>query len=271
MKQRIKTIWLALCMAVCLFALTGCGSTADTAEEEIDASIVMSLEQGSQQYLELFDSLTDEELAQNIATSEKNKDTVMLGALQSWESVKEDLGALVSAEKAVVAAADDGYSAKINATFEKRNCEFTLIVDEDLAYITTISFTPEYTIGEKMSKAAMNTLMGMGIVFLVLIFISWVISLFKYINVFEKKMKDNAAAKSAAPAPAPAPAPAALKAASAAAAPAPAAAPVVEEVTDDTELIAVIAAAISASEGREVPADGLVVRSIKRVPNRNWK
>ena len=51
--------------------------------------------------------------------------------------------------------------------------------------------------------------------------------------------------------------------------PAPAAAPA-EEACDDTELVSVIAAAIAASEGRE-SADGLIVRSIKRVPNRNWK
>ena len=41
-------------------------------------------------------------------------------------------------------------------------------------------------------------------------------------------------------------------------------------VVDDTELISVIAAAIAAAEGKET-ADGLVVRSIKRVSNRNWK
>lgn len=32
MKQRIRRIWLALCMAVCLFALAGCSAAADTAE-----------------------------------------------------------------------------------------------------------------------------------------------------------------------------------------------------------------------------------------------
>ena len=50
------------------------------------------------------------------------------------------------------------------------------------------------------------------------------------------------------------------------------AAPVVEEeeYVDDTELISVIAAAIAASEGK-TSANGLVVRSIKRVPNRSWR
>ena len=100
--------------------------------------------------------------------------------------------------------------------------------------------------------------MGMGVVFAVLIFISWLISMFKYINVFEAKMK----AKKAAAAPAPAAAPAA---------PAPAAAPAEEEnLTDDTELVSVITAAVAAYEGKETVDNGLVVRSIKRVSNKNW-
>ena len=180
----------------------------------------------------------------------------MQSALNSWKSVRGDLGALVSSEAAEVGIVDDGYVARIPAVFEKRNAEFSVIVDEDLANITSITISPEYTTGEKLSKAGMNTLMGMGVVFLVLIFISWLISMFKYISVFEAKMKQKKApAPSAAPAAVPAPAPAAAPA---------------EEACDDTELVSVIAAAIAASEGRE-SADGLIVRSIKRVPNRNWK
>ena len=186
----------------------------------------------------------------------------MQSAQNNSKSVKGDLGALVSSEAAEVEIVDDGYVARIPAVFEKRNAEFSVIVDEDLANITSITISPEYTTGEKLSKAGMNTLMGMGVVFLVLIFISWLISMFKYISVFEAKMKQKKApAPSAAPAAVPAPAPAAD--------PAPAAAPA-EEACDDTELVSVIAAAIAASEGRE-SADGLIVRSIKRVPNRNWK
>ena len=102
--------------------------------------------------------------------------------------------------------------------------------------------------------------MGMGVVFAVLIFISWLISMFKYISVFEAKMKAKKNAAAAAPA---APAPAA--------APAPTAAPAEEEnLTDDTELVSVITAAIAAYEGKETVDNGLVVRSIKRVSNRNW-
>lgn len=269
MKQNIKRIWLALCMAVCLFALSGCSMGG--AKEEIDPSIQMAMQQGAQQYLELFNTMTDDaDLESAIATSQKNKDTVMESAFNSWLSVKDDLGAFVSAGTAAVSDTGDGYAAKIDAVYENREMEFTLTVDEDLANVTSVTFNPEYTIGEKMVKAAMNTVMGMGVVFAVLIFICWLISCFKYINRWEEGVKKKQQEKERAAAPAPAPAP--TPAPAAAPAPAPQAAPVQAEadLTDDTELVAVIAAAIAASEGKP-SAEGLVVRSIKRVPNANWK
>ncbi len=257
MKQNMKKLWITLCMVVCLFALSGC-SQADDVQEEIDPNIVATMQQAAEQYLVLFSEMTDEDLVAGLAASAKNKDYVMETAFKSWESVKDDLGAYVSSETAEVTLGDDGYIARIAAVFEQRNMVFTFMVDEELSGPQGISFAPEYTLAENMTKAGMNTLMGMGVVFIVLIFIAWVISLFKYINVFENKMKAKNAPAPAAPAPA--------------AAPAPVAAPVVEEeeYVDDTELISVIAAAIAASEGK-TSANGLVVRSIKRVPNRSWK
>ena len=91
-------------------------------------------------------------------------------------------------------------------------------------------------------------------------------------NVYEVTVEEGftgaaSAPKAAAPAPKAAPAPAAAPKA----APAPAAAPAEEEnLTDDTELVSVITAAIAAYEGKETVDNGLVVRSIKRVSNRNW-
>ena len=255
--KNIKRIWLALCMSLCLFALTAC-SGAKEAEVTIEAEAVSNMQMLAENYINAFSEMTDEDLATQLAAATKSKDYTMQTAFKSWESVKGDLGALVSYETATVTLGDEGYIARMNTVFEQRNMEMTLMVDEEFTTIQGVSFAPEYTMAENMTRAGMNTIMGMGVVFAALIFIAWVISLFKYISVFEDKMK----AKNA-PAPAPAPA---------AAAPAPVAAPVVEEeeYVDDTELISVIAAAIAASEGK-TSANGLVVRSIKRVSNRSWK
>ena len=99
-----------------------------------------------------------------------------------------------------------------------------------------------------MTKAGLNTLMGMGTVFIVLILIAWLIACFNLIPriqaVFTKKEKkaDVAVANAVAQ--------------------------IVEneavQEEDDTELVAVIAAAIAASEGA-ASADGYVVRSIRKL------
>ncbi len=100
-------------------------------------------------------------------------------------------------------------------------------------------------------KALMNTLIGMGTVFLVLIFISYIISLFKYINQTDTK-------KTIETVPTPTLIPSE-----------PIAEEIEEELVDDTELVAVISAAIAAYAGTS--SEGFQVRSIKRAAKSTWK
>lgn len=115
----------------------------------------------------------------------------------------------------------------------------------------------EKSFGETMQYALMNTVMGISIVFVVLLLISFIISLFKYIGKIEAK---RAAKKNQAAEPAKVETPAAAVAE--------------EELSDDLELVAVITAAIHAYEeaqGNNIPADGLVVRSIRKVNKAKWQ
>lgn len=100
-------------------------------------------------------------------------------------------------------------------------------------------------------KAGQNTIMGISIVFVMLLAISFIISLFKYIGKLE-----NIGKKKAEPV-----------------APVAPVETVVEEA-DDLELVAVITAAIhayEAAQGNDVPAGGLVVRSIRKVNKTKWQ
>ena len=120
--------------------------------------------------------------------------------------------------------------------------------------INAISTNVEYTFGEKMGKAALNTLLGMGTVFIVLILISVIISCFGFIPKiqakFTKKPAKEETKKTAVDN---------------------TIAQIIEkeELSDDLELVAVISAAIAASEGA-ASADGFVVRSIKRAGSK-WQ
>ncbi len=131
--------------------------------------------------------------------------------------------------------------------------EFSITTDSKLTKVTSVAFVPEYTLGERMEKAVFNTLMGMGTVFIVLIFISWLIGCFQYIG----KLEDKINGKAQEPAPAPLPEVSVPSAEEN------------EELVDDLELVAVITAAIAASEGSS--PSGLVVRSIRRAPSGKWK
>ena len=247
MKQNMKRMLLVLCMAVCFFALSACGSASEEAVEPISPEIEQTMSDGAKSYLEQFASYSDEDLAAQLKQAEKQKNTVIESAISSWTSSKDDLGKMGEIQSVTVERADDdSYTAVVQASFEKRDLTFSLTAEESVS-----------SFGEKMEKAALNTLMGMGTVFLVLIFISLIISGFKKVNEIEANVK---AKKAGAEAPAAAPAP--VQTAAPAAAPARTAAPAAGNAANDGELVAVITAAIAAATG--VPADSVNIRSITR-------
>lgn len=103
-------------------------------------------------------------------------------------------------------------------------------------------------------EALVNTVIAMGTVFLVLILISFIISLLKFIPILMDKLTKKEEPVQPVPQAQPVSAPK----------------PVVQTPAapaDDTQLIAVITAAVAAAmeqDGVAVPADGLVIRSIKK-------
>ena len=159
----------------------------------------------------------------------------------------EEIGNITASDAIEATVDDDTIIVTVPVTGEKGEGSVELIFTNDI-YLTLTSCTLNLnkSMGELMGKAALNTLIGMGTVFVVLILISLIISCFSFIPKLQEKFS-----KKAAPAPA---APAVVEE---------------EELADDTELVAVIAAAIAAYEGTST--DGFQVRSIKRASTRKWK
>ena len=179
MKQNMKRMLLVLCMAVCFFALSACGSASEEAVEPISPEIEQTISDGAKSYLEQFASYSDEDLAALLKQAEKQKNTVIESAISSWTSSKDELGKMGEFQSVTVERADDdSYTAVVQASFEKRDLTFSLTAEESVSSYggtplvpTELSFVVNYSFGEKMEKAALYTLMGMGTVFLVLIFI----------------------------------------------------------------------------------------------------
>lgn len=137
-------------------------------------------------------------------------------------------------------------TSTIVGDFSKRDLKMTFVYSTlDSSVPTAMNVEPVYTLGEIMKKAALNTVMGILIVFAMLVVMSAVIKGFEIIPKIEKKLKES-------------------KETAEDVRPVAAAVPVSSSnnETDDLQLVAVIAAAIAASTGAST--DSFVVRSIKK-------
>lgn len=254
-----KKISLLLClMMTAIVCLTGCGKTETTLEYD-EATI----EQETEFLINYCQNVDSDTLAQWNDQNEFSKEYqfMMAGlkftpdsfdsAIESWQAGIKECGEYVSHGDYTFEVKDDELNVTVPAQFKDRTATIEFVFDKDL-YLDSMTVSAKFSLGEIMEKAGLNTLLGMGTVFAVLIFISFLISLFKYIpkiqNAFSKK-KDKKEEKTTVEA---------------------VATETVEETveTDDLELVAVISAAIAAAE--ETTTDGFVVRSIKRRPSNKW-
>ena len=153
-------------------------------------------------------------------------DDFTTSAMQSWQSSKDELGSKKDKNgETSVTLKDDQYTVTVPVKFEKADANFVYVFDSTGTPVS-LSVDVQYGMGKTL------------------------ISLFRFIpNPEAKKAAEAKAAKE-------------VKEAEAAAA-APAVQAAEENLADDGELVAVIAAAIAAAEG--TTTDGFVVRSIRKV------
>ena len=183
----------------------------------------------------------------------------MVKMLRNWYSNMDSCGEFIKVNSYTADMTDQILTMKLDVDYakaEENDSVITTTFTYDLSRnVTLLSWDVKDSFSANVGRAGMNTLIGLGTVFVVLLFLTFIISQIHWIpdiaNRKKKKEEDSAPAVSA-----PAPAPVVVE----------------EEIpeTDDLELIAVISAAIAASE--HAPADGFVVRSIRRRSRKsNWK
>lgn len=255
-----KKISYMLCVLAFVLSLTGC--SAKEAVEYNEEAVEYSCEQ-------IFAIISSDTVpAEEIDTlSEWNQGYLMaqlesqtgikisadnfMTALQGWQSAKDECGEYLEHGDYTFKAKTTGLTVTTEAEFSERTADLEFVFDENME-MESFTVSANFSKGEIMKKAGLNTLLGMGTVFAVLIFMSFLISLFKYIPMFMNKMDkkkepvekkeetqiSNVSEETAS------------------------------EEMDETELVAVIAAAIAAYEG--TTTDGFVVRSIKRRQSNKW-
>ena len=244
--KTIKKI-TSVCMALLVMAALVIGSTSMVfAADKIDDSVKSTLVTTAEGLTDTIVGLADEDIENYMNSG----DDFTASAMQSWQSSKDELGAKKDNNgETTVTLKDNQYTVTVPVKFEKADANFVYVF-ESTGTPTSLSVDVQYGMGKTLQRAGLNTLMGIGTVFVMLVLLSLLISLFRFIpNPEAKKAAEAKAAK------------AAKEAEAAAAAPAVQAAE--ENLADDGELVAVIAAAIAAAEG--TTTDGFVVRSIRKV------
>ena len=255
-----KKISLLLCVVVLMLCFTACGSSQETAD--YDKATIEQTAEFMIEYCSNADAAMIEqwrsmrEFAMELQLTQAGLPVTpesFLGAFDTWQAAIEECGAYEGHGDYTFETTNDGIKISAEAEFADRDATITFIFDEQ-SYLETMTVDAKFSTGEILKKAGLNTVLGMGTVFAVLIFISFLISLFRFIPDMSKKKVPEA---SKAPAPS-----------------APVSEPAVVEVpeTEDTELIAVIAAAIAAAreEAGAEDASGFFVRSIRRRPSNKW-
>ena len=260
----MKKFVTILCMIACIFGLTACGGEeALTEYEQQKVSNAQQLADEMVQYLFAqymtdeaagsFDGYTGEEV-EYMLNSQYGiyvDGNAFMSAADSFHAAKDSMGAITGTTGAKAEIDGSQIIVEVSVTGEKKNGTAEVIFSNDM-FLTmeSAAMSPSSTVGELMANAGLNTLIGMGTVFAVLILISLIISAFKVIpKIQESRAKKNAPKEE----------PAGIDNAVSRIVEQEA----VEEEADDLELVAVIAAAIAASEGA-VTTDGFVVRSVRK-------
>ena len=153
MKQIKKRIAWILCMAACIFSLSACSGILEEAEP-VDPMVAENLTSQTTMLVSNIVSIPQDQMSLVIDQNRLNGAEAVAAGLESYMGMEDDLGAFVAMGGSSVRKTDDGYEVAVDMTFEQRECQFLLNVDDSMANITAMSFNPVYTTSENMAKAA---------------------------------------------------------------------------------------------------------------------
>ncbi len=226
------------------------GYTYNDLKNRVDAyrTVVMSLADFFEENQISEDMFTEEERENFIAGN--NLTDAYFDAAFRWLDAEEEAGTYRSEyeDSFSVDKAGNTLTTTVRLKFEERDVDFQVVYTYYNMKVSGITIDPVYSLSEKLGKAGINTVISILIVFAVLILISLLIACFNIFPYLEKKKAAQKASQTAQKEPADI----AVNEAETDG---------VQEA-DDTELIAVIAAAVAASSGGSV--SDFVVRSIIR-------
>lgn len=240
-----KKLALLFCLTLCLTGLFS--SPVNVFAQQNVSGLSDENKEGLRYSLEKFITTWISSSFEQMDAQSENE-TAIKEQYGNWKQIQLSMGSFNKIGDTVFIEKGSDYEVKTTVEFENGSVAFTITYDpvkNEIVGVPTVIFTDKSEpLGTRMRVAGINTIMAITIVFLVLIFISFVIWLFKFIPApGKKKEAEIDAAKN-------------MLVRQNAALP--------EERFDDKELTAVVTAAIMASMSENAPAGGFVVRSIRK-------
>ena len=191
-----KKISLLICMLTAVLAFTtGCGQEKEVIE--YDEAAVSQVVDYVFTYFPNYDDASVEQIKglREFAFEQQLTEMMLpitpekyLSAIDAWKAGEEECGAYVEHGDYNFEAGADELVVSTETEFEDRTATVEFVFDEEL-YLESLTVSAQFSMGEILEKAGLNTLLGMGTVFVVLIIISLIISLFKYIPEIQSKFR----------------------------------------------------------------------------------
>ena len=177
MNQMFKKVSSVCAALVCAASLTVSG-TSFVMAAEMDDTVKSQLIMVAEGLTDAIIPLSDEEIESYL----EGGDEFTVNAMNAWNDVKDEVGELKETGETVVEVSGDQYTATVPVEFEKEDAEFVYVFD-DLSTMSpsSVSVNIQYSLATTLKNAALNTVMGLGTVFVVLAVLIFLISLFNYI------------------------------------------------------------------------------------------
>ena len=156
MKRKLLTLGMAL---ICVFGMTACSGAADSTSASAE-SLYGITQDSAVDYADQVIASIQTIVAQNMQ-DQYASDTVISSALDSWESALEDIGQVQSMSGHTVSADEDGVTIDVHVDGSEHDANIVITLDDELA-LSSITTNVEYSFGELMENAALNTVLGMA-------------------------------------------------------------------------------------------------------------
>ena len=187
-----KKIALFLSVLSVVMMLSACGATDPT---KVDYNGV-TYDQLYEQSVSLGTALKDKtavevETEMEALLSAGEQYAIVADLCAKWLDAMKVSGNYVGYDKDAFTVTKSGktLTTDLMLKFENRDVVFQLVYNYHNMELTGVTINPVYSFGEKMSTAALNTVICMSIVFAVLMFISALISGFKIFPYLEEQKK----------------------------------------------------------------------------------